>query len=62
MTENDIYSYRIEQAVTIGTLQKDFLRNENLIYKGLIYAVDMHRKAMRLIFLYVLVFYDIYTA
>jgi len=60
MTRNDIYSYRIEQAMTIDTLQKNFFGNENLIYKGLIYAVDMHRKAMRLIFLCILIFYNIY--
>ncbi|RLU21179.1 hypothetical protein DMN91_005552 [Ooceraea biroi] len=42
-----IASYRIEQAMTIGTLDKGCLGNDNLIYKGLIYAVDMHRKAMK---------------
>jgi hypothetical protein len=60
MTKTDIYSYRIEQAMTIDTLQKDFLGNDNLIYKGLIYAMDLHRKAMRLIFLCILIFYNIY--
>jgi len=41
-----ICSYRIKRAMTIKNRQK----NENLIYKGLICAVDMHRKAMQLVF------------
>jgi len=41
-----ICSYRIKRAMTIKNLQK----NENLIYKGLICAVNMHRKAMQLVF------------
>lgn len=43
--------YRIERAMTFVTVQKNSLENKNLTYKGLIYAVDMHRKAMRLIFI-----------
>ncbi|XP_018317169.1 uncharacterized protein [Mycetomoellerius zeteki] len=39
-----IASYRIEQAINI--LQKDELKNESKIYKKIIYAVDIHRKAM----------------
>ncbi|XP_071629412.1 uncharacterized protein [Temnothorax longispinosus] len=42
-----IASYRVKQAITIEILQKNSLKNENLIYKKLIYAVDMHRKAMK---------------
>ncbi|KAH0948754.1 Or9e98 [Eciton burchellii] len=38
-----IASYRIEHAMTIDISNKD----ENIIYKKLIYAVDMHRKAMK---------------
>ncbi|XP_067216094.1 uncharacterized protein [Linepithema humile] len=45
-----IACYRIEQAMTICKLRKNYeknnLKNELLIYKGLIYAVDMHREAM----------------
>ncbi|XP_039311497.1 uncharacterized protein LOC105198337 isoform X1 [Solenopsis invicta] len=41
-----IASYRIKQAITFDTLRKNSLEKENLIYKGLICAVDMHRKAM----------------
>ncbi|XP_067216092.1 uncharacterized protein [Linepithema humile] len=46
-----IACYRIEQAMTICKLRKNYeknnLKNELLIYKGLIYAVDMHREAMK---------------
>ncbi|XP_024890168.1 uncharacterized protein LOC112466341 isoform X2 [Temnothorax curvispinosus] len=42
-----IASYRVKQAITIEILQKNSLKNENLIYKGLVYAVDMHRKAIK---------------
>ncbi|XP_025991834.1 uncharacterized protein LOC113004044 isoform X2 [Solenopsis invicta] len=41
-----IASYRIKQAITFDTLEKNSLEKENLIYKRLICAVDMHRKAM----------------
>ncbi|XP_018051962.1 PREDICTED: odorant receptor Or2-like [Atta colombica] len=40
----NIASYRIEQAINI--LQKDDLKNESKIYKEIIYAVDIHRRAM----------------
>lgn len=43
------YSYRIERAMTINNLQNEF-ENEMVIYKGIIYAVDVHRKAMELVF------------
>ncbi|XP_024884739.1 uncharacterized protein LOC112462904 [Temnothorax curvispinosus] len=39
-----IASYRIEQAINI--LQKDILKSENMVYKKITYAVDIHRKAM----------------
>ncbi|XP_072765425.1 uncharacterized protein [Anoplolepis gracilipes] len=42
-----IASYRIEQAMAVGNLRKGNLQNKNLIYKKLIRAVDMHRKAMK---------------
>ncbi|XP_071560141.1 uncharacterized protein [Temnothorax nylanderi] len=46
-----IARYRIERAMLFGTLCKNSWENENLINKGLICAVDMHRKAMKLVFL-----------
>ncbi|EZA55491.1 hypothetical protein DMN91_006137 [Ooceraea biroi] len=39
-----IASYRIKQAIT---LEKIFLENDLMIYKEMIYAIDMHRKAMK---------------
>ncbi|XP_071560224.1 odorant receptor 49b-like [Temnothorax nylanderi] len=39
-----IASYRIKQAINI--LQKNFLKSENMVYKEITYAVDIHRKAM----------------
>ncbi|XP_011705608.1 PREDICTED: uncharacterized protein LOC105460815 [Wasmannia auropunctata] len=42
----EITCYRIERAMTFEILRKD-LKNKNMIYKGLINAVDMHRKAMK---------------
>ncbi|XP_025270097.1 uncharacterized protein LOC109610617 [Camponotus floridanus] len=40
-----IVSYRIEQAMTINNLQNKS-KNENVICKGIIYAVDIHCKAI----------------
>ncbi|XP_019697061.1 uncharacterized protein LOC105183321 [Harpegnathos saltator] len=42
-----ISSYRIEHAMAIGTVQNGKAGNNNMMYKGLIYAVDIHRKAMQ---------------
>ncbi|XP_071637880.1 uncharacterized protein [Temnothorax longispinosus] len=42
-----IACYRIARTMTLETLRKNSLQNEYLIYKGLICAVDMHRKAMK---------------
>ncbi|XP_011163329.3 uncharacterized protein LOC105198340 isoform X2 [Solenopsis invicta] len=42
-----IASYRIKSAMPYETLRKNSLEYENLIYNRLIYAVDMHRKAMK---------------
>nr|XP_012231776.1 PREDICTED: odorant receptor 4-like [Linepithema humile] len=42
-----IASYRIEHVVQIHTLQDIIiLPNENVVYKGIIRAIDIHRKAM----------------
>ncbi|XP_024893689.1 uncharacterized protein LOC112468639 [Temnothorax curvispinosus] len=42
-----IACYRIARTMTLETLRKNSFQNEYLIYKGLICAVDMHRKAMK---------------
>ncbi|XP_019697024.2 uncharacterized protein LOC105183323 isoform X2 [Harpegnathos saltator] len=42
-----ISSYRIEHAMAIGTVQSGNVGNNNRMYKGLIYAIDIHRKAMQ---------------
>jgi len=50
-----IYSYRLEQA-----MKADMLRNVNLqneIYKKIIYAVDIHRKAVELVFISLYIVY-----
>jgi len=44
-------SYRMTQAKTFETQQKKSLQNMYLIYKRIICAVDMHRKAMKLVFM-----------
>jgi len=45
-TANFIYcSYRVEQAVMIP-FQTAELSNESVIYKRLIFAIDIHRKGM----------------
>nr|XP_012228639.1 PREDICTED: odorant receptor 4-like [Linepithema humile] len=41
-----IASYRIKQAMTINILQK-CQQNDTLIYKEIICAIDIHRKAMK---------------
>ncbi|XP_011059577.1 PREDICTED: uncharacterized protein LOC105149098 [Acromyrmex echinatior] len=42
-----IASYRIEQAMTIGIRRMNGIKNANLICKGIIYAIDIHRKALK---------------
>ncbi|KYQ59013.1 hypothetical protein ALC60_01975, partial [Trachymyrmex zeteki] len=44
-----IASYWIERAMTINNSQKKF-KKEIMIYREIIYAVDIHRKAMELVF------------
>ncbi|KAH0944527.1 Or9e26 [Eciton burchellii] len=41
-----IASYRLERAIRTRILQNISLKNEIMIYKEIIYAVDIHRKAM----------------
>ncbi|XP_071637699.1 uncharacterized protein [Temnothorax longispinosus] len=43
-----IASYRIEHAMSIDILQNITLKNKILMTKGIIYAVDIHRQAMKL--------------
>jgi len=46
------YSYRIQQVMISTNLQiSSTKQNENLIYIGIIRAIDMHRKAVRLAFI-----------
>jgi len=46
---NIVCSYRLEQAMTSNMLQNISLRNEIMICKEIISAVDIHRKAMELV-------------
>ncbi|XP_025270159.1 uncharacterized protein LOC109609776 isoform X2 [Camponotus floridanus] len=43
-----IASYRIEHAMNNNMLRNNNLKNKFLIFEGLIFAVDMHRHAMKL--------------
>ncbi|XP_039311572.1 uncharacterized protein LOC120359132 [Solenopsis invicta] len=44
----NIASFRIEKAMMTSILQNITQENEILIYKGIIYAIDIHRKATEL--------------
>jgi len=44
-----IYSYRFQRAMLINTLQGINVMNEFMIYKRIVYAVDIHRQAMELV-------------
>jgi len=44
------YSYRIKQAMMNINLQKNNRENKNFVYMKIIYAIDMHRKAMRYVY------------
>jgi hypothetical protein len=44
-----IYSYRLERAMTNNTSQSIKLKDEIVICKEIISAVDIHRKAMELV-------------
>lgn len=50
--EKIIYSYRIEKAMEVNMLKDINLHNEITIYKRIIYAVDIHRKAMELVLIH----------
>lgn len=36
----------MKQAMVTINLQNDIKENKNLVHTGIIYAIDMHRKAM----------------
>ncbi|XP_025155305.1 uncharacterized protein LOC109504420 isoform X1 [Harpegnathos saltator] len=42
-----IASYRIERAITNNSLENSNLKNKIMIYKRIIFAVEIHRKAMQ---------------
>ncbi|KAH0948798.1 hypothetical protein HN011_007583 [Eciton burchellii] len=42
-----IVSYRIKQAMTFDTMKNANQKNQILIYKKMVCAIDMHRKAMK---------------
>ncbi|XP_011636410.2 uncharacterized protein LOC105426735 [Pogonomyrmex barbatus] len=44
-----IASYRIERVMTISIQRMSGVRNTNLIHKSIICAIDMHRKALKLV-------------
>ena len=37
----------MEQAMTIGIKRMSDIKSANLICKGIIYAIDIHRKALK---------------
>jgi len=49
--ENTIYSYRLERTMPINTTQNKDAMNEFIIYKKIIYVVDIHRQAMNIVFI-----------
>lgn len=50
-----IYSYRIEKALMTNIVNKMTLKDEIIIYKEIILAIDIHRKAIKLVFIYLLI-------
>jgi len=47
---NIIFSYRLQQAMKSSMLQNVSLKNEIVIYRKIIFAVDIHHKATELVF------------
>ncbi|XP_077254450.1 uncharacterized protein LOC143893206 [Temnothorax americanus] len=45
-----IASYRIEHAMSVDILQNITLKNKILMTEGIIYAIDIHRQAMKFVF------------
>jgi len=52
MIRNIIHSYRFEWAIGTKKLQSISLKNKVVIYEKMISAVDIHRKAMELVFVF----------
>lgn len=50
--KNIIYSYRIKRAISINMLMNIDLEDEIAIYKNMIHAVNIHCKAMQLVYLF----------
>jgi len=46
-----VYSFRIEKAMMRNMLQNVTQEKEILMYKGIIYAIDIHRKATELVYI-----------
>jgi len=44
-----IYSYRFQTAMSASTLQDINVMNDFVIYRRIICAIDIHRKAMELV-------------
>lgn len=48
-SKKTFYSYRIEKAINMQNNVHQ--KNKIVMYKGIIYAVDIHRTAMKLVFI-----------
>jgi hypothetical protein len=46
-----IYSYRFQRAILINTLQDINVTKDFMIYRRIVYAVDIHRQATELVFI-----------
>jgi hypothetical protein len=49
--KDTVYSYRLRRAITSSPLRNVSLKKEFMTYKQIIYSVDIHRKAMELVFI-----------
>jgi len=45
------YSYRIEEAILVNMLKNVNIKNEIIMYKELIHAIEIHRRAIKLVFI-----------
>jgi len=46
-----VYRYRFQTAMSASTLQDINMMNDFVIYRRIIYAIDIHRKAIKLVFI-----------
>jgi len=51
MIKKIVYSFRIEKTMMRNMLQNVTQEKEILIYKGIIYAIDIHRKATESVYI-----------